>query len=71
MDDVAYFRRRAEDELIAARSAACAKTRAIHQELSVRYLEMAEAITAHNAILTANWGVEMDLRPKQPRPERP
>jgi hypothetical protein len=64
MDDVAYFRRRADDELIAARSTACSKARAIHQELSLRYLEMAEAITAHNAILQVNWAVEMDREPQ-------
>jgi hypothetical protein len=61
MDDVAYFRRRAAEELSASESSASIAAGAIHYALSLRYLEMADAIAAHQVNLGANWSIDLSF----------
>lgn len=56
MDDVAYFSRRAADELKLAQSATSGAARAAHQELALRYRELASAIASHQLIVGQDCG---------------
>jgi hypothetical protein len=46
--DVCYFRRRADEELAAAETAACDHSRAAHFEMAERYSQLAASIEEAN-----------------------
>lgn len=52
--DLAYFRRRANEERLAAMKAACPEARRSHLELAERYGDLADGIHSTDRLRTAN-----------------